>query len=137
MDIEKFNSDELIKVLEFLGGGFVTGTASLNKIVNLFTLNIPRLIIKVLRFVFSKLFRVQLQPYQDPWFVRGDFEFCKLNFFPFEGTKRAFLMWQINRRFRQIWEQDRAFEQFGMDDVIGRKIKDLARERGLAALSCY
>lgn len=124
-------------MLEFLGGGFVTGTASLNKIVNLFTLNIPRLIIKVLRFFYSKLFRVQLKPYKDPWFVRGDFEVCKLNFFPFENIKRAFLMWQINRRFRQIWEQDRAFEQFGMDDVIGRKIKDLARERGLAALSCY
>lgn len=120
-----------------MGGNVITGTASINKIVNLFTLNIPRLVIKLLRFFVSKVLRIQLKPYQDPWFVKGDFEICKLSFFPFEGIKRAFLKWQINRRFKQIWLEDKAFEQFGMDDVIGLKIKDLARERGLAALSCY
>lgn len=86
-----------------MGGNFVTGTASINKIVNLFTLNIPRLLIKICRFFVIKLFRVKLKPYQDPWFVKGDFKICKFNYFPFEGLKKAFLMWQINRQFRQIW----------------------------------
>jgi len=36
-----------------------------------------------------------------------------------------------------IWWQDRAFERFGLDDVIGSNIKEIARERGLATLSCY
>lgn len=34
-------------------------------------------------------------------------------------------------------KQDQAFEKYGMDDIIGRDIKDFARERGLAALTCY
>jgi hypothetical protein len=33
--------------------------------------------------------------------------------------------------------EDRAFEKWGMDDVVGTYIKHIARERGLAALSCY
>jgi hypothetical protein len=30
-----------------------------------------------------------------------------------------------------------AFERYGLDDIIGSKIKHFARERGLATLSCY
>lgn len=30
-----------------------------------------------------------------------------------------------------------AFEKYGMDDIEGSRIKEFARERGLAALSCY
>lgn len=74
LDYRTFNSDELIKVLEFLGGGdFVTGTETINKIVNLFTLNIPRLIVKICRWVFAKVTRRKLAPYKDPFFVRGNF----------------------------------------------------------------
>lgn len=58
---ERFSSDDLIRVLEFLGGGdFVTGVASFNKIVNLFTLNIPRVVLKTLRFLVAKVLRVKL-----------------------------------------------------------------------------
>jgi LETM1 and EF-hand domain-containing protein 1 len=74
LDYRNFNSDELIKVLEFLGGGdFVDGTTTFNKIVNLFTLNIPRLIVKICRWVFAKITRRKLAPYTDPRFVRGNF----------------------------------------------------------------
>ena len=47
------------------------------------------------------------------------------------------MIWQINKKFRKLWLEDRAFEIFGMDDVTGKYIKQLARERGLATLSCY
>ena len=30
-----------------------------------------------------------------------------------------------------------ALEKYGMDDIVGNNIKDFARERGLAALTCY
>lgn len=110
LHFKNFSSDELIKVLEFLGGGdFVTGTASINKIVNLFTLNIPRVTLKILRYLYSKLLRVKLEPYEDPWFIKGDFSVFKFNFFPFEFFKRRFLLWQIRRKFTMIWLQDRAF----------------------------
>ena len=33
--------------------------------------------------------------------------------------------------------QDEAFERNGMDDIEGNSIKDFARERGFAALTCY
>jgi hypothetical protein len=42
-------------VLRFLGGDFITGTSIVNKLVNLFTLNIPRAIIKTYRYFFSKI----------------------------------------------------------------------------------
>jgi len=65
------------------GGDFVTGTASINKIVNLFTLNIPRVTVKLLRWLFSAIFRVKLAPYKDPWFVKGDFNVFRFGFIPF------------------------------------------------------
>lgn len=36
-----------------------------------------------------------------------------------------------------IWYQDRAFEKYGLDDIIGSAVKNIARERGLASISCY
>ena len=119
------------------GGEFVTGTESINKMVNLFTLNIPRLLYKVLRWSWSKITRKDLAPYQDPWCIRGNFRIARFNYFPFEGLKRKFLIWQINRKFRRLWLEDRAFEIYGLGDVVGKNIKHIARERGLAALSCY
>ena len=60
-------------MLEFLGGGdFVTGTFSINKILNVFTLSLPRLIIKTGRFFKEKILKKELEEYEDPWFVRGD-----------------------------------------------------------------
>ena len=46
LDFHNFTSDELIHVLQFLGAPFITGTTTVNKISNLFTLIIPRLLIK-------------------------------------------------------------------------------------------
>ena len=71
-------------MLEFIGGGdFVTGTESLNKVVNLFTLNIPRLVYRILRYLVGKIIRKDFGPYEDPWFIRGNFKFMRLNYFPF------------------------------------------------------
>ena len=92
-----------------MGGYYVTGTATLNKIVNVCTLNIPRMIIKICRWMYSKLFKVELRPYEDPWFLGSDFRILRMNYFPFENVKRAFLKYQINKHFRNIWEQDIAF----------------------------
>ena len=65
------------------GGDFVTGTSSVNKIVNLFTLNIPRLVYKVMRWTLSKALRKDFGAYKDPWFIRGNFPFARFNYFPF------------------------------------------------------
>lgn len=138
LDYNKFTSDELLKVLEFMGGGdFITGVETFNKVVNLFTRDIPRLVVKLLRWLYATVTRKTLEPYQDPWFVKGYFDIFKFNYFPFEPLKCRFLIWQIDRKFRMISEQDRAFEKFGMDDIVGSNIKSFARERGLATLSCY
>lgn len=101
----------------------MTGTATINKIVNLFTLNIPRLIVKICRWIFAKITRKKLGPYSDPFFVRGNFEILKFDYWPFEMIKRQFLLWQIYRKFKMVWFQDRAFEKYGMDDIIGSNIK--------------
>jgi hypothetical protein len=54
----------LIRVLQFIGGGeFVTGTESINKVVNLFTLQIPGLIYRVLRYLVGKICRIDFGPY--------------------------------------------------------------------------
>lgn len=84
-----------------------------------------------------KITRRKLAPYTDPFFVKGDFKLLKFNYFPFEFIKRRFLLWQIYRKFKMIWYQDRAFEKYGLDDIIGSNVKEFARERGLATLSCY
>lgn len=90
-----------------------------------------------MRWTYYKIKKVPPPPYKDPFFVRGNFQILKFNYFPFEYVKRQFLLFQIRRRFKMIWEQDRAFEMYGLDDVIGNEIKEIARERGLATLSCY
>lgn len=54
LDYRNFNSDELESVLKFMGGKYYTGTAIINKIVNLFTGTIPRLCYKIYRFLVYK-----------------------------------------------------------------------------------
>ena len=137
LNYRNFNSDELIEVLRFLGGSYLTGTATINKIVNLFTETIPRATIKINRYLYGKITGKELAPYKDPFFVRGNFSIFKLNYFPFEYLKRQFLIFQINRKFKIIKQQDEAFEKYGMNDIKGNYIKDFARERGFAALTCY
>jgi hypothetical protein len=92
-----------------MGTNNLTGTAIINKIVNLFTLNIPRVIIQLYKYVYSKITRQKLEKYQDPWFVKGDFKVFKFNYFPFEYLKRKFLILQIDRHMKQIKDQDHAF----------------------------
>lgn len=133
----QFNSDELITVLEFLGVHYFTGTAIFNKVINLFTHNIPSLLYKICRYLYSKITQRKLEEYRDPWWIKGDFTIFKFNYFPFEYLKRIFLRWQINKHFRTVQEEDTAFEKFGMEDIQGYAIRDFARERGLATLSCY
>ena len=115
----------------------MTGTATINKIVNLFTVSIPRLLLKTARYLYSKMTKKQLKPYKDPFFIKGDFSIFRLNYFPFEYFKRKFLLFQISRKFKILQMQDEAFEKYGMKDIEGTSIKDFARERGFAALTCY
>ena len=115
----------------------MTGTATINKISNLFTMSIPRAIVKVCRYLYTKITKKELAPYEDPFFITGNYSIFKFNYFPFEYIKRQFLLFQIRRKFRIIQKQDIAFEEYGMDDIIGNNIKDFARERGMAALTCY
>ena len=108
LNYNNFSSDELIKVLEFMGGSFMTGTYAINKIVNLFTMSIPRVLFKMFRWTWYKLLRKNPPPYRDPFFVIGNFRFLQFNYFPFELFKRWFLLWQIRRKFKVLWYQDRA-----------------------------
>lgn len=120
-----------------MGIHYYTGTAIINKIVNLFTLNIPSLIYKIIRYIYSKVTKTKLAEYKNPWWIKGDFDILKFNYFPFEYFKRRYLMWQINKHFKTLLDQDMAFEKYGMEDIQGYAIRDFARERGLATLSCY
>ena len=87
----------------------MTGTYAINKIVNLFTMSIPRMLYKMWRWMFYKLTSKEVPEYEDPWFVKGNFAIFKFNYFPFEIIKRHFLLWQIRRKFKVLWYQDRAF----------------------------
>lgn len=91
------------------GGDFLSGTQVVNKIVHLFTMNIPRTIYKILRWIYYKLIRKTPPPYEDPWFVTGNFRVFRFNYYPFEFIKRRFLLYQIRRKFKMLWYQDRAF----------------------------
>lgn len=97
-----------------MGTNYLTGTSIVNKIVNLFTMIIPRAMIKSSRYIYSKINKKKISEYQDPWFVKGNFKIFKFNYFPFEYLKRKFLIFQINRNLKQIKEQDHAFEKRGM-----------------------
>ena len=92
--------------MEFLGAPYITGTNTINKIVNLFTMTIPRLLIKSGRYLHSKWHQCKLTPYVDPWWVQGDFRVFRFNYFPFEPLKRRFLIFQIRRHFRMLKKQD-------------------------------
>ena len=109
LNYNSFSSDELIAVLEFMGGNFMTGTYAINKIVNLFTMGIPRMLYKMWLWSYYKMTSKEAPDYEDPWFVRGNFDIFKFNYFPFEIIKRQFLLWQIRRKFKVLWYQDRAF----------------------------
>lgn len=43
-----------------MGVNYLPGTAIFNKFVNLFTLNIPRVIIKIVRYLYSKITQQKL-----------------------------------------------------------------------------
>ena len=92
----------------------MTGTGTINKLVNLFAVTVPRLFIKTGRYMYSKALRKKLPRYQDPWWLQGNFKILKFNYFPFEWLKRRFLIFQINYKFRILKRQDRAFEKYGM-----------------------
>ena len=62
--------------------------------------------IKVCRYLYSKVTKKVLPPYEDPFFVRGDFRVFQLNYFPFEYFKRKFLLFQISRKFKVLQAQD-------------------------------
>lgn len=87
----------------------MTGTYIINKIVNLFTMNIPRFLYKVYRFLYVKYTKKELSSYEDPWFVKGNFKFLELNYFPFEYFKRKLLLFQIRNHFKHISNEDLAF----------------------------
>lgn len=87
----------------------MTGTATINKIINLFTVIIPRSLIKIARYLYRKLARKELKPYKDPFFIKGDFHIFRFNYFPFEYLKRKFLLFQISQKFKTIQMQDEAF----------------------------
>jgi len=93
-------------VLEFMGGHYLTGTSVINKVINLFTLNIPRLFIKIFRYIYGKITKTKLDEYKDPWFVKGNFKIFKFNIFPFEYFKRQFLIYQINKKFKSLKTED-------------------------------
>lgn len=98
-----------MQVLQFLGSPFITGTNTINKIVNLFTMTIPRVLIKFYRYLSSKWNRNKVPPYVDPWWIKGNFRVFQFNYFPFEAIKRRFLIFQINLHFKILWNQDKAF----------------------------
>lgn len=83
LNYHNFNSDELICVLKFMGVHYYTGTAIINKVVNLFTLNIPSLVYRILRYLYSKVTRAKLGEYKNPWWIKGNFDILKFNYFPF------------------------------------------------------
>lgn len=59
-----------MNVLDFMGGNYYTGTAIINKFVNLFSATIPRLTYKVYRHVYYKaILKLPEPPYEDPFFV--------------------------------------------------------------------
>jgi hypothetical protein len=89
-------------VLQFMGIHYYTGTAIFNKVINLFTLNIPGLIYKIIRYLYSKIIGRKLEEYRDPWFIKGNFTIFKFNYFPFEYFKRMFLRYQINKHFATL-----------------------------------
>ena len=61
----------------------MTGTATINKISNLFTMNIPRGLTKLFRYIKSKITKQQLDEYKDPFYVTGNYSIFKFNYFPF------------------------------------------------------
>jgi hypothetical protein len=71
----------------------ITGVLIINRIVNLFTLYIPRLIYKL--FLGIKNYQTKPGTNKDPKWIKGDFKLLRFNFFPFEYFKRKLLIFQI------------------------------------------
>lgn len=115
-------------MLQFLGGDYYEGTTTINKIVNLIPAVLPRwLIYKPYRFLYYKLKGETAPPYKDPWWIKQNFRIFRFDYWPFEGLKRKWLIWQIDSKFKRIKEQDLAFETFGMKDFKLYEIKSFAR----------
>ena len=92
-----------------MGTNYMKGTNTINKVINLFTLYIPRFITKAIRYIYSKITKKKLEAYCDPWYVQGNFRVFSLNYFPFEYLKRKFLIYQINNNFKTLQKEDEAF----------------------------
>jgi hypothetical protein len=103
LNYNDFTSDELITVLEFMGGDFYEGTTTINKLVNFFTGIIPRwFIYKPFRFLYYKLSGQKAPAYKDPWWIKENFDLLDFNYYPFESLKKKWLLYQINRKFTAI-----------------------------------
>lgn len=102
LNYRNFNSDELIKVNQFIGGDFYSGTATINKIVNLITGTIPRITYKIFLYIYYKSIAKKAPPYHDPFFVKENFKILLFNYFPFEYFKRKFLLLQIKMKFNRV-----------------------------------
>ena len=94
----------------------IAGTLIINKIVNLFTMYIPRLLYKLYRAI--RYNKTIPPPYKDPFYVKGDFKLLKLNFEPFEFFKRKLLIFQIERHLNRITREDKAFEMNGYHKLV-------------------
>ena len=122
-------------VSDLLGMKPITGTLIINKIVNLFTLYIPRMFYKLFR---ALKYRNRKPPaYKDPKWIKGDFKFLKLNYFPFEFIKRQLLIFQIERHLTRVAREDSAFEANGFRELTKERIAPFMRDRGLTILTCY
>lgn len=75
--------------------------------------------IKTYRYLWSMISGENLQQYKDPYYIGGNFEILKFNYYPFEAIKKRFLMIQIDQKLKKINKQDKAFLRYGMNDVIG------------------
>jgi LETM1 and EF-hand domain-containing protein 1 len=138
LNYQSFSSEELLTLLQFMGGDYFEGTTTINKSVNFFTGIVPRwFFYKPIRFAYYKLQKKTAPPYKDPWWIMENFRVFEFNYYPFEDLKRRWLLRQINNKFVATKEEDLAFDRYGMNDVKLEQMKLFARERGLATLTCY
>ncbi|KAL4463559.1 hypothetical protein ABPG72_018814 [Tetrahymena utriculariae] len=125
LDFNKFTSEELITVCKFLGMEVITGTYIISKIANIL-INTPIWLVNI----GCKLFKKEKK------FGYSKFS-IDLNFGPFEVLKRQLLLVQIKRHLKLLRLQDQAFFKMGFHDIVGHRITDFARERGITTISCY
>lgn len=131
MNFESLTSDQWITVGDFLAAEYYTGTASINKLANIFTWIIPSALKKVWWF-----FRRIIQPnYEYTEFARWkDLSIFKFNFFPFERIKVMFIRQQINRFVKATMEADQAARRSGLADQSRIDLVEYCLERSIPCL---